>query len=161
VTQTCSKCQLTKPLGEFYTDKSKKLGVHGTCKECVRADRKARYDANPEKYNRRCREYAQTERGKAARRRAWLKLRGAALDAYGNKCACCGEHTEEFLTIDHVGGWGSEHRDEIGSGASNIYQWLRKAGYPKDGTIQLLCWNCNCALGVRGYCPHQTNRKQG
>lgn len=156
MTQTCGKCQLTKPLDEFYADKSKRLGVHGTCKECTRADRKARYDADPEKYKARMRAYADTERGKEAKRHTWAKLRSQALAAYGNKCACCGESAEEFLTVDHVGGWGREHREEIGAGASNIYQWLRKAGYPQDGTIQLLCWNCNCAMGVRGYCPHRT-----
>lgn len=152
--QTCSKCQTPKSLDEFYTDKSKRLGVHGTCKECVKADRRARYAADPEKYMERMRAYAATEEGKAAKQRVWLKLRADALNAYGNKCVCCGESTEEFLTIDHVGGWGKDHRREIGSGASNIYQWLRKANYPQDGTIRLLCWNCNCSIGVRGYCPH-------
>lgn len=27
-------------------------------------------------------------------------------------------------------------------------------GYPKD-RYRLLCYNCNCAIGARGYCPHK------
>lgn len=79
------------------------------------------------------------------------KLRTDALNAYGNKCACCGEMAIEFLSIDHINGGGSKHRRELGGG-SHFYHWLKKNGYPAG--FRVLCHNCNQALGLYGYCPH-------
>jgi hypothetical protein len=73
---------------------------------------------------------------------------------YGNKCACCGETTQEFLCIDHINNDGAEHRKQIGRG--KIYLWLRNNHYP-DG-FQILCHNCNQSKGYYGNCPHQTQR---
>lgn len=81
------------------------------------------------------------------------KLKTEAIAAYGSRCACCGEDTPEFLTIDHVHGDGRSHRREVGRG-HGIYRWLKKHGYPKD-RFQLLCFNCNCAKGTGKECPHQ------
>jgi len=82
------------------------------------------------------------------------RLRQAALGAYGGACTCCGEATYEWLTIDHVNGDGAEHRREIGRG--NLYRWLKRHDYP-DG-FRVLCWNCNCARGYYGFCPHEERR---
>ena len=35
-----------------------------------------------------------------------------------------------------------------------MYRWLKKHGFPKEG-FQLLCYNCNCAKGFFGKCPHK------
>lgn len=78
------------------------------------------------------------------------QLRIDALVAYGTKCACCGETTIEFLTIDHIDGGGRKHRKEIGS---QFYRWLRNNYYPEG--FRTLCYNCNCSIGAYGYCPHQ------
>jgi hypothetical protein len=86
-------------------------------------------------------------------RKSRYKLRMEVLNAYGAQCQCCGEDQEEFLCIDHVDGGGRNHRKEIGTGDS-VYRWLRQEGYPPG--YQVLCHNCNFALGLRGYCPHQT-----
>jgi len=68
------------------------------------------------------------------------------------ECACCGERTDIFLTIDHVNEDGAEHRRRIGArSGSDIYSWLIKNDYP-DG-FQVLCFNCNWAKS-RGGCPH-------
>ncbi len=75
------------------------------------------------------------------------RARSAALEAYGNECACCGEAGEQFLTIDHINGDGAAHRRETGG---NTYYWLRQNGYPEG--FRVLCWNCNSALGLRGFC---------
>lgn len=150
--KTCSRCGAKKPPVEFYADKSKTDGRHGVCKDCARADRRSRYAADPEKYKARMKVWAQSEAGRSSRASRHASLVEAALAAYGARCACCGEIEPAFLTVDHVGGWGAAHRKEAGTG--NIYQWLKRAGYPKDGTIRILCWNCNCAMGVRGGCPH-------
>jgi hypothetical protein len=79
--------------------------------------------------------------------------------AYGGLCACCGEDWWEFLTIDHVGGGGNKHCKEVGSG-SKFYRWLKEQGWPQIG-YRLLCFNCNAAHGLLGYCPHQSEIKRG
>lgn len=77
-------------------------------------------------------------------------LKTAAMAAYGGKCACCGETEIGFLTIDHVNGGGAKHRREI---KNHIYGWLKKHNYPPG--FRVLCWNCNCAIGALGVCPHR------
>lgn len=72
------------------------------------------------------------------------------LKEYGGKCACCGESKPEFLTLDHINGRGPEEKT-TGMG---IWYWLKLKGWPKDN-YQILCWNCNCAKGVYGQCPHK------
>jgi hypothetical protein len=91
------------------------------------------------------------------------------IEAYGGKCICCGETIPEFLTIDHINNDGAKQRKEIrpnkvrnGGGGSGVefYRWLRKHGYPQDN-YQLLCFNCNCAKGYFGQCPHMSNLGKG
>ena len=86
------------------------------------------------------------------------KMRRAALDAYGGKCACCGETQDEFLSIDHINNDGAEHRKQLskrsvrGGGGSLMHQWLKNEKYPEG--FQVLCFNCNMAKGFYGQCPH-------
>jgi hypothetical protein len=68
------------------------------------------------------------------------KLKREMIDAYGGKCAICGENHFEFMTIDHINGGGTQHRKQIGT----MNQWLKKQGWPKD-EFRLLCFNCNCS----------------
>lgn len=93
--------------------------------------------------------------------RAANKLK--VIEAYGSKCACCGETEPYFLCIDHVDNDGARHREEIGLGRSTdgrrkvgsgsiMYAWLVKAGFPEG--FQLLCANCNMAKQSLRYCPH-------
>lgn len=75
-------------------------------------------------------------------------LKHQAIVTYGGACACCGESHECFLTIDHVYNDGARHRKqrkENGGMGDSIYRYLKKAGYPKDGRFQVLCYSCNCA----------------
>jgi len=99
---------------------------------------------------------------KAETNREWRKkTRLKVLTHYGGnppKCECCGETHIEFLTIDHINNDGAEHRKKLGitqnSGhGSKLYRWIIRNNFP-DG-FQVLCWNCNCAKGHYGYCPHQ------
>lgn len=85
-------------------------------------------------------------------------LRAEVITAYGSQCACCGESTPVFLSIDHTNGDGAEHRRQLkeqgtfaGAGVG-LYRWLRSNGYP-DG-FRLLCHNCNMSRGFYGYCPY-------
>ena len=81
-------------------------------------------------------------------------LREGVIKEYGKKCRCCGVIEIEFLTIDHINGGGNKHRKEIGE--SNMYKWLKKQGFPKEG-FQILCMNCNWATRNKGICPHKSN----
>lgn len=110
-------------------------------KEKVRIHAKEYYEENKEELKRKTRERIQ-------------KTRMKCLIHYGGnppKCACCGEMHVEFLTFDHIEGNGRKHREEVGIGNS-FYRWLIKENFP-DG-LQILCYNCNCAIGHYGRCPH-------
>jgi hypothetical protein len=80
-----------------------------------------------------------------------LKLRQQMIEAYGGVCACCGETAYEFLGLDHINGDGQHDRKTIGQ--KGLMYKLRQQSWPQ-GNYQLLCHNCNCALGFYGYCPH-------
>lgn len=96
------------------------------------------------------------------------KTKTECFDAYGGKCACCGEANYVFLTIDHKNGGGNKHRRELAIqhvknpmaprkaigifGGVRMYRWLRKNKWPKE--FQLLCWNCNMAKRQNSRCPH-------
>lgn len=82
-----------------------------------------------------------------------VKLKEQIIAAYGGKCECCGENKREFLTIDHIGGWGRKHRREIGNSGTAIKLWLVRNKFPEG--FRILCWNCNCSRGQVGYCPHE------
>lgn len=151
----CKKCSTERPESDFHRDKSKRDGRQTVCKPCVSKRQKDDRIANPDK----------VERSKAYMRQ-WnidnghlrkekdREHRRDAISRYGGKCQCCGVAEYEFLTFDHVGGWGATHRATT-KYAWSIVKWLRREGFPQDGTIQLLCWNCNCARGVYGFCPHE------
>jgi hypothetical protein len=83
----------------------------------------------------------------------WQKI----LDHYGRKCACCGEEEVLFLTVDHINNDGALHKKIIGSkDPASVRKWIVDNNFPD--TFQILCYNCNCAKGKLGYCPHQMNR---
>lgn len=115
------------------------------CHRCAIHYQKVYFERHPEK---RKDQFSRYNKKKNAKRRAEL------LEAYGGFCACCGETAGEFLTVDHISGNGRQHRREIGDGGHALREWLRSKNYPKDN-FQLLCWNCNCAKGKYGYCPHE------
>lgn len=82
-----------------------------------------------------------------------IKLKFEVLKAYGGKCICCGETQPYFLTIDHVYNDGASDRKINGSGR-RFYHYLKRLGFPKD-RYQILCYNCNNAKRILGYCPHR------
>lgn len=88
------------------------------------------------------------------------RIRLEVIGHYGGACACCGEASLEFLTIDHINGGGSAQRRELKKRGWAFYRWLQKQGYPEG--YRVLCWNCNSARGAFGYCPHEVeaNRKE-
>ena len=79
-----------------------------------------------------------------ARRRADLtyrqRMKLKLFSHYSNgKCACvkCGFGDIRALSIDHINGGGTKHREKLGY---NIYHWLIKNNYPEG--FQVLCYNC-------------------
>ena len=100
-----------------------------------------RIKGSPERYDR----FKQQKK----KLRQAMKLR--VFDKYGGaKCACCGETMWEFLTIDHIDGGGTKHRKKAGA---DMYKTLVREKYPVG--YQVLCYNCNCAKGAYGKCPHK------
>lgn len=73
------------------------------------------------------------------------------------QCQCCGELMIEFLTIDHVEGRRKWNHAKDMSGTI-LYSWIIKNNFP-DG-FKVLCFNCNCAKGMFGICPHEINKQQ-
>jgi 5-methylcytosine-specific restriction endonuclease McrA len=117
-----------------------------------RTSRKRWVAENREKLVRYHQNYRKTNRVTLAKKRLAAnrvaKLEGIA--AYGGKCACCGESRSEFLTLDHINGRATEPYRIAGQKA---WARLKARGWPKDN-YQLLCFNCNCAKGIYGRCPH-------
>lgn len=102
---------------------------------------KAYYRKNREKIR-----AAARERMKAMRSENKLIV----IRAYGGRCSCCGETINAFLCLDHVHGGGHAHRKSV----TDMWTWARKNNYPS--TLQLLCYNCNAAKAILGYCPHES-----
>ncbi len=145
--KTCTKCGETKPLETFRVDRSKRSGHKQPCQDCnVRLVCAWQKGDTPK-----ARAWRQQSRARTVK--AGRALRQQILLIYGSRCACCGESTPEFLTIDHIKNDGAAHRKEVGEGG-RFYKWLRRQGFPKDN-FQLLCFNCNCAKGIHGECPHK------
>lgn len=126
----CSKCEISKPLSEFYTYKERNRS--NWCKQCRikmgnlwrRKDRAL----NREKYNAKNREWRKDNAGKS-RQYHLKKVYGVTMKEWDNlvikqngKCAICDKKTK--LTLDH----------------SHI----------TGKTRGLLCRNCNAGLGLLG-----------
>lgn len=139
----CAGCDLWKERAKyFYRSGSIGRGA-GYCKECARGKSRTKFESKRNEILRRERSYL-------------VELRLEMISAYGDACVCCGEARWEFLTLDHVGGGGNRHRKLLG-GTRAVMKHLKKLGWPKDG-FRLLCYNCNCSIGARGYCPHEMER---
>lgn len=127
-------------------------------REDARAASRARYAAKTPEERRATygRSYeAQAEKRRQYAREAGQRLRQDMLDAYGRFCRCCGETHEEFLALEHVNGDGAADRAESGRTNQDVLRRLKREGWPRDGRYTVLCWNCNCARGRYGYCPHE------
>lgn len=91
---------------------------------------------------------------KEHKRKGLERSKAEGLAHYGAYCHCCGEIRIEFLTMEHIGGRPKGIIRRTGKQA-----WLRakRLGWPVDITI--LCFNCNSAKGIYGYCPHEKERE--
>lgn len=126
--RTCTACKLNLADTKFYKSKKKKLS--GRCKNCKSRSNKL----------------------------CALEHKIETFKAYGGcRCACNGCDVVEprFLTIDHIGNSKKYlgHTTKKTRGRA-LYKTLRERGYPYKKQLRVLCFNCNCAIGSYGYCPH-------
>lgn len=82
-----------------------------------------------------------------------IAIRKEVIKHYGGSCACCGQDVFEFLAIDHINGEGCKQKRELGMSGFSFILWLKRSKYPEG--FQVLCHNCNSALGYYGCCPHR------
>jgi hypothetical protein len=140
--KVCTKCGKLKLLAGFAKRPSVPDGRSSWCKICRSADRavytKRSHDRDREAFLKADRTYKRIKR---------IKL----LTLYGSKCECCKVGDFEFLCIDHVNNDGAQERRLLRG--YQIYSKLLKAGVRLPG-YRILCHNCNFAIGVYGFCPH-------
>lgn len=164
--KVCSVCKRVKPITEFRLTKNRGKQVRlALCLQCQAEWHKEHYQKNLELYKEANRKRAQHYRSikkpsvlasaKKYRTRKIAENREAILNAYGNKCTCCGEDNPLFLTVDHVNSDGHiERKSGKYTNGSQFYDYIVKQGFPKD--YQLLCYNCNMGRARNnGICPHQ------
>lgn len=114
-----------------------------TCRTCYNAYMRA-WDKKHEVQVR-----ADNNRQKKARAEGYKKI---VFNHYGSFCHCCGIDEPEFLTLEHVGGGGGEHRKKR-THPSLVFLDIIRAGSPD--TYSVLCYNCNMARRWGHTCPHQ------
>lgn len=122
--------------------------------EYNRQYRKNNYDKElirQRKYNQ---EHREERNAKRRERNAERRLRVIQHYSNGtNSCSCCGESIVQFLTVEHINGGGTKHREEQKLYGNTFYYWLIKNKFPLG--YEILCYNCNCAKGAYGICPHK------
>ncbi len=173
-TKHCKKCGQTKDVSEFPNSRARKDGKHPYCKACNGAvarqwviDNKERALATRLVYQAGRRDIINSQK-----RVLRQKYKLECLLHYSNgtlACACCGESTIQFLSLDHINNDGAAHRKEAyerhGNGkegyrngknicGDTMYRLLAHDGYPDVG-LQVLCFNCNQGKRINGgVCPH-------
>jgi len=97
-------------------------------------------------------------------RAEYSRLKLEMLEAFGWKCACCGEDHPQFLSLEHIQGiapyyLGSKYRktrgDKKQTSTYQLYRMAKKDGWDRT-KYECLCFNCNFADGHYGACPHRS-----
>ena len=150
----CAGCAEAKSV--YEKERRKRLKVEGLCIICGQCEPRPGkvncqrcHDDNREWYER------NWDKQRAKVRQKSQQFRQMILDAYGAKCACCGETRREFLAIDHVHGGGGKHRKA--KSTEGTWKEIVAKGFPPE--YRILCHNCNSSLGWYGYCPHKVERE--
>jgi hypothetical protein len=129
----CQKCQCTKPLSEFYAAKTK-YGVRSPCKQCNRAESKARYEQ----------EGSIGKTNNAIRQEARLELKRKLVAAAGGCCTRCGYNKSIYALDFHHPGKDKENTVSnlltLAVGKKSEHMALALAEAAK---CILLCANCH------------------
>lgn len=179
MSKKCAHCNETKPISGFYKTRN---GVMRVCRVChvARCQKRMRELSleDRRKVYRRAREInldgrkaAEKKWNRKRRAEGWFytsekrayhkifrdRLKAEVFQAYGGKCACCGDTAIPCLTIDHVNNdGGAERRSHKGRNATQVlYTRLRQENYPPG--YRVLCFSCNVGRHIAGggECPHQ------
>jgi len=113
--------------------------------------RTSEYNKRPErlaKWREYCKRAEVKAKSSARQKEKHQRLRIAAIEFYGGKCACCGETEPKFLGIDHIVGKTGKRRPMSG------VMWYLFIVKNRQQNLQVLCHNCNLAKGFYGSCPH-------
>lgn len=164
--KSCRVCKKSKHVKKFMLYNSRgKTYRKNICLKCEKEWHRKYYYRDLEATRKRRREQARKYREKNreaynAKNRRFKKLhrerdRNLIYEAYGNKCACCGETNSKFFTIDHVNNDGHIQR-KTGryTSGSQFYRDIIRENFPP--IYQVLCFNCNMGRARNeGICPHQ------
>lgn len=174
---TCSMCKKTKTVSDFPESR-----VDYRCRQCIRECAIERYHKQrkllddgglvdlKEKVNDRqnknrliklksmtkeeLEEFRTVNNKKNLEKRN--EVRDIVYNAYGGyKCACCGESTKAFLSLDHINNDGAKHKREAKlKTGEQMHRWIIRNNFPK--MFQVLCMNCNWGKRMNnGICPHK------
>jgi len=172
----CKECRSKNAHARYVKNKDFDNWTDGKCRICLevksinafsrRHDTGRRQTACRACLNEACRRWHflhkdENNANKRTRSRSFnWALRCLVMNAYGGKCACCGETSFYFLQIDHISGGGRTHRKQVSwdHGGGPFYRWIVKNNFP-DG-FRCLCANCNQARGQWGFCPHDESTRQ-
>ena len=149
----CRECGVILTDENWYLSFKKRHSY--ICKKCYKKYSKEWRQNNRDRYNQLQKIWQQNNRDRYNQiQREWYhRLINEIIDAYGGKCACCGETRREYLTIDHINGNGRKQKREIEvRDPKSFYYWLKQNNYPKG--FQVLCFNCNCGKSTYSVCPH-------
>lgn len=174
--KVCSKCKQELDIDRFWRCVRNKSGYLSQCIGCIRVERErvkqekedgifvsrvrlARLTEEDQELRRQqTKEYQKEYRKKnqttiCKQRQDYMeRIKKEGIEQYGGKCSCegCNEGRYEFLTLEHINGRKDEEKRTTGKKA---WQRLKRLGWPKDN-YTVLCFNCNCAKGIYGTCPH-------
>lgn len=109
----CTRCRLTKPLTEFWNNKSKSDGLQSVCKECKKTHQRSYYKNNKDKFR-------IDPVTRATNRRKILQAAREFLANYLNShpCADCGESDIIVLQFDHQHSKSANIADMLVNGSS-------------------------------------------
>ncbi len=170
-TKKCTACGEEKAREDFYAHGKY---VQPRCKRCTNKGRRAYITAwqkekrtDPEYRLKRNFQKMENQKKKYAANPAYRAMvlaknkqreqgiKDRVFMAYGGyRCACCGVTGRSFLSIDHMGNDGANHRRTVGLGGAPTYRWLAKNNFPQG--FQVLCYNCNWSKHINhGTCEHK------
>ena len=139
----CKICQSKKRIERYRKNYRPKPLTYDVCIICGKPFRKVANNmvcSNPQ-----CIKTQRNNRDRA--------FRAEVRSHYGNRCDICGAVSS--LEIDHVFGYGRQHREEVTNcptTSNTFYQWLKRNDYPTEYTVngitykngfRVLCKKCN------------------
>jgi hypothetical protein len=131
---TCSKCKIEKNSTEFVKRYDERKKIFAWCKKC---------------HNKTSKDLVQYKRIVCIEHYTQGKF----------ECGCCGEKNIKFLTIDHINNDGGLERKSLKNSYFKFFNEIIKNKFPT--TIQISCYNCNCARAkYNGICPHKLGKER-